>query len=193
MICFANHLAGFYMMITLVVKGLTQNSLKDYNQHLDSDVVRHVFDTVVNQQENNETWVAAINVMNSVYDKLENPILYNVGDNKKHYHRTNESVMSVLTELHVPTIFDNGVQSINDICMTEMEPTNGQTGTDKGDIQQQQQQQQQSQNWQTSSIDQRNSYGSSHRILIPHLFNVASVPYHQMQIPSFSRLYYLVL
>ena len=141
MICFANQLAGFYMMITLFVKGLTQNSFKDYNQHLDSDVVRHVFDTVVNQQENNETWVAAINVMNSVYDKLENPMLYNVGDNKKHYHRTNESVMSVLTELPVPTIFDNGGQPINNICITEMEPTNGQTGTDKGDIQQQQQQQ----------------------------------------------------
>lgn len=48
--------------------------------------------------------------------------------------RTSETVMSVLTKLPVPTTFDNGVQSIINICVTEMEPTNRQTGTDKGDI-----------------------------------------------------------
>ena len=48
--------------------------------------------------------------------------------------RTNETVMSVLTKLPVPTTFDNGVQSIINICVREMEPTNRQTGTDKVDI-----------------------------------------------------------
>lgn len=47
---------------------LTQNSLKDYNQHLDSDGVRHVFNAIVNQKENNKTWVTAINVMSNVFD-----------------------------------------------------------------------------------------------------------------------------
>ena len=42
--------------------------------------------------------------------------------------------MSVLTELPVPTTFDNGVQSIINKCAAEMEPTTRQTGTDKGDI-----------------------------------------------------------
>ena len=38
--------------------------------------------------------------------------------------------MSALTELPVPTTFDNGVQSIINICVAEMEPTNRQTGID---------------------------------------------------------------
>ena len=45
--------------------------------------MRHIFNAVVNQKENNETWVAAINAMSGVYDELENQILYNAGDQKK--------------------------------------------------------------------------------------------------------------
>lgn len=44
--------------------------------------------------------------------------------------------MSILTELPVPTNFNNGVQSINYICMTDMEPKNRQARTDERDIQQ---------------------------------------------------------
>ena len=52
-------------------------------------------------------------------------------------HRSNESVMSVLTELPVPATFDNGVQSIN--IHDRYDTTNRKTGTDEEDIQQQQQ------------------------------------------------------
>lgn len=38
-------------------------------------------------------------------------------------HRTNKSVISVPTELPVPTTFDNEIQPINNICVTEMERT----------------------------------------------------------------------
>ena len=50
---------------------------------MDSDVVRHVFDAIVNDEENNETCVTVINVMNRVCDKLENQILIDSGDKKK--------------------------------------------------------------------------------------------------------------
>ena len=45
--------------------------------------MRHVFDAVVNHEENNETCVTVINVMNSVYDELENQIFLNSGHQKK--------------------------------------------------------------------------------------------------------------
>ena len=45
--------------------------------------MRHVFDAVVNHEENNETCVTAINVMNSVYDELANQTLINCGHQKK--------------------------------------------------------------------------------------------------------------
>ena len=45
--------------------------------------MRHVFDAIVNDEENNETCVTVINVMNRVYDKLENQILIDSGDKKK--------------------------------------------------------------------------------------------------------------
>ena len=97
--------------------------------------------------------------------------------------------MSILTELPVPTNSNNGVQSINYICMIDMGRKNRQARTDERDIQQYQQ----SQNWLTTNMDQRSIHGSSYRILILHLHNVEYVPHYQTQMSSFSVLYYLVL
>ena len=78
--------------INLVLKTLLQThlavihflkcNLERYNQNLNPDEVKSAFDTVVNQVENNETWVAAVNTINTFFSDIENQILYDVGDQK---------------------------------------------------------------------------------------------------------------
>lgn len=50
-------------------------------------------------------------------------------------HRSNESVMSVMIELPVPAILENGVQSIN--MYADMVTTNRKAGPDEGNMQEQ--------------------------------------------------------
>ena len=57
-------------------------NLDRYSQHLNPDEVKSAFDAVVNQVGNNETWVAAVNTINTVFSDIENQILYGVGDQK---------------------------------------------------------------------------------------------------------------
>ena len=53
-----------------------------YTQRLSQDEKKSAFDTVVNQVGNNETWVATVNTINTVFSDNENQILYDVGDQK---------------------------------------------------------------------------------------------------------------
>ena len=57
-------------------------NLEEYSQHLNPDEVKSAFDAVVNQVGNNETWVAVVNTINTVFNDIENEILYDVGDQK---------------------------------------------------------------------------------------------------------------
>ena len=61
---------------------LQERNLERYSQHLNPDEVKSAFDAVVNQVENNETWVAAVNTINIVFRDIDNQILYYVGDQK---------------------------------------------------------------------------------------------------------------
>ena len=61
---------------------LQECNLEQYSQHLNPDEVKSVFDAVVNQVGNNETWVAAVNTTNTVFNDTENEILYDVEDLK---------------------------------------------------------------------------------------------------------------
>ena len=61
---------------------LQEYDLEQYSQHLNADEVKSAFDAVVNQVGNNETWVVAVNTINTVFSDTENQILYDVGDQK---------------------------------------------------------------------------------------------------------------
>ena len=61
---------------------LQECNLEQYSQHLNPDEVKSDFDAVINQVGNNETWVAAVNTINTVFIDIENQILYDVGDQK---------------------------------------------------------------------------------------------------------------
>ena len=61
---------------------LQECNLEQYSQHLNPDEVKSAFDAVVNQVGNNETWVAAVNTVNTVFSDTENQILYDVGGQK---------------------------------------------------------------------------------------------------------------
>ena len=62
---------------------LQECNLEQYSQYLNPDEVNfEAFDAVVNQVGNDETWIAAVNTINSVFNDIENEILYDVGDQK---------------------------------------------------------------------------------------------------------------
>ena len=62
---------------------LQECNLEQYSQHLNPDEVKSSFDAVINQVGNNETWVAAVNTINTVFSDIENQILYDLGDQKR--------------------------------------------------------------------------------------------------------------
>ena len=61
---------------------LQECNLEQYRHYLNPDEVKSAFDAVVNQVGNDETWVAAVNTINTVFNDIENEILYEVGDQK---------------------------------------------------------------------------------------------------------------
>ena len=62
---------------------LTKENIDQYDKHLDSEEVKHVFDAIVNQHRNEETWIASINTISTAYTEIENQILYNAWDKQK--------------------------------------------------------------------------------------------------------------
>ena len=61
---------------------LQECNLEQYRHYLNPDEVKSAFDAVVNQVGNDETWVAAVNTINTVFNDIENEIMYEVGDQK---------------------------------------------------------------------------------------------------------------
>ena len=61
---------------------LQECNLEQYSEHFNPDEIKSAFDEVVNQVGNNETWVAAVNTINTVFSDIENQILYDVGNQK---------------------------------------------------------------------------------------------------------------
>ena len=59
---------------------LQECNLEQYSQYLNPDEVKSAFDAVINQVGNNETWVVAVNTINTVFSDIENQILYDVED-----------------------------------------------------------------------------------------------------------------
>ena len=49
---------------------LQECNLEQYSQHLNPDEVKSAFDAVVNQVGNNETWVATVNTINTVFSDI---------------------------------------------------------------------------------------------------------------------------
>ena len=44
--------------------------------------VKSIFDGAINQQHDNETWIAAVNVTSNSFDDIQTEILYGEGNNK---------------------------------------------------------------------------------------------------------------
>ena len=61
---------------------LQECNLKQYSRHFNPDEVKPAFDAVFNQIRNNQTWVAAVNTMNTKLNGIENQILNDVEDQK---------------------------------------------------------------------------------------------------------------
>ena len=58
---------------------LQECRLEQYSQHLNPEVLKSVFDAVVNHVGNNKTWVVAANTINTVFSNNANQVLYDVG------------------------------------------------------------------------------------------------------------------
>ena len=61
---------------------LQECNLEQYSEHFNPDEIKSAFNAVVNQVGNNETWVAAVNTINTVFSDIESQILYDVGNQK---------------------------------------------------------------------------------------------------------------
>ena len=81
------------------------DDLKDYSHKLNVDDVRTMFDAVVNQKENNETWIAAINTISTTFDDIENEILYDAGD-KPRTISWNDIVLAQKEEQCIKTVIN---------------------------------------------------------------------------------------
>lgn len=57
--------------------------LEHFNQVHEGQTVKSIFDGAMNQVDNEETWLATINTINSCFNDLENAILYSEGDRKE--------------------------------------------------------------------------------------------------------------
>ena len=62
---------------------LTETNMKDFSNKFEESDVKATFDSVLNQKDNDETWIAAINSISTTFNEIQNQILYDAGDNPK--------------------------------------------------------------------------------------------------------------
>ena len=56
------------------------NCISEYSKLWDAGEIKSILDAAVNQQDNNETWIPTINVLNASYNDTQAEILYKGGD-----------------------------------------------------------------------------------------------------------------
>ena len=56
------------------------NWIIEYSELYDAGEIKLILDAAVNQQENNESWIATVNVFSTSYNDIQSEILYKVGD-----------------------------------------------------------------------------------------------------------------